>query len=128
MKILGAAFGDEVDDGAGAASEFGGVAGGFHLYFGDGVYVGVDDAVTVRAVIVIFGAIYKEIAGLRANAVDVLLVQGELRVEDVEGGGDYARGEAQELYVFAAVERELADLFAVDDAADAARGGLYLFR
>src|SRR5439155_21357802 len=128
VERIRAALSDQVDGGAGASAELGRIARGLELDFGDSVDVRVHQGVAVGAIIVVLRAVNQEVTRLGANAVHPLLIERELRIENVQSSGDHTGRQAQQLRVLTAVQGDLAHLQVVDDAADVAGGCLYRLR
>jgi hypothetical protein len=119
VEVVGATFGDDVEDAAGGAAIFGGEAIGFDLELLDHVGVGVDDGL-VLAGGGIGGAVEEELVRVGALAVDGVGDGGDLiddEVVDALGVAD-AGDEHGEGVGVAAEQGEFGDLFVADDLAD----------
>ena len=129
VELVGAALGDDVEGGSGGASELGGEVGRFDFDFLDEVGADVVDQAAVAAGGLVVGAVDGEIRGVSAVAVDDLVGGGEASGDgkDVRIGDDGAGDERDELGVVAAIEREVLDLFGVDDVGKLAAGGVERF-
>ena len=121
VKFTRAALGDDVDERAGAAAEFGGIPGGQHFDLFDGIEARAGDGVGVAAVVHVVGAIDHEIRRARPHAVDGLPRRRETEAERISRRDGRPGKQLQKLRVIPAVQRDVVHLFAGNDPADVAR-------
>jgi hypothetical protein len=127
-RVLAAA-GDDVDLRARGLAELGAVAVAMDLELLDGLDRGVDEDRAVAADVVVVGAVDRPHVGVdRAPGDGEVDAAHEALVGDVEArlGLADAGHQQRELDEVAAVERQLADLLAGDEAGDVAALGLHL--
>ena len=125
VEVIGAGAGGDVDDAAGAATVFGGVAVGLDTDFLDEVGVGEgvgDGAVGVHVVAAIHEVV--DAVGFAAADGNGDLIGGLEGGADVLADGDDAGGDGDELEGVAPIEGELDHAGVVDDVAEDGVGGI----
>ena len=118
MDFIGAALGDDVDDGAGVATIFG-LEVGEHVHFGDGVDgengrgraedARLIDGWVIAVAVIHVGAIEQVVVGAATGAIHGELAEGSGGIGNLVGRAGHAGIEIDELGVVAAVDGHIVD-------------------